>query len=965
MRRWSALVGSVVIAASMFAPVTGAATPASGTVSPTSPTVSWEGPAQTANTAGPSDAECSAPANAPLPGGFCDDFSLTVTVPSGYWDMHAGGVQVDLTGVPPAEDFDLYVYDGTGKEVASSGLPGGVESALIPCADDAGGPYQVRAVYFTTVDEGAGLPGYQATAKFASQDGTCAGEPTGGPPTYVRDALGFAPATVTSAEWLGGEPQVTIERRMPYSTPAAGIDPSRIFVDWPVSSRSGIGQLQRSVDGGESFRLLFDRTCATRSRPNCFTEGGGDTETDVNLANGQVFFADQEVLANEALASSTDHGDSWIVQTAVTNVTTATDRQWVGTTDNTTSIAGRPIVGFLSYHVPPQGYVQAIDSTGLPIVQPAPQLQNVGQSGQIRVDNNAASPGHGWIYWPHVGFTPGGTFVATASSSAFTLPTDWQDNAVTGASSTTFPWIAIDAAGNAYATWDTGGVVYYSSSNIHDKSNDPSQGGRPGTMWSPKIRVSLPEVGSAVFAEVTAGDAGRIGITYVGTLDWTGEPDDAPDTAAWNTYAVVIPDALATLPSLNTGIVTHRVMHYGNICTSGTTCATSGKDRSLLDMIDVSFDEAGRLGIITMDNNSDSFHAAPPGGEDESPFVHFAKQTSGISVLANKTINISIPRQSRTDPAGDATWPNAAGALNLPSLDELGASLAIEGGDVVARITLADARTTSMQRDLNAYNAVLCAPAASCVADRFEYTLRFLGPRDIYHLSAEFTPGSSLRFFGGTLNANDKLIAAISPTAVFGAGYHTDVAAAGSVSGNVLTIRAPLSAFGLAAGAAVSSATAFAMAGPSEATELTIDRLMRTVDATPPFDAVLTNATDVSVTKADAPDPVLVNATLTYTIVVRNAGPLVASGVTLTDQLPKQAGFSSVTTSQGSCSNKAPKGVVTCTIGTVAVGVQVTVTIRVKPTGPGTLVNTATVQSTTSDSNTSNNTATATTTVTK
>lgn len=270
-----------------------------------------------------------------------------------------------------------------------------------------------------------------------------------------------------------------------------------------------------------------------------------------------------------------------------------------------------------------------------------------------------------------------------------------------------------------------------------------------------------------------------------------------------------------------------------------------------------------------------------------------------------------------------------------------------------------------MQRDLNAYNAVLCAPAASCVADRFEYTLRFLGPRDIYHLSAEFTPGSSLRFFGGTLNANDKLIAAISPTAVFGAGYHTDVAAAGSVSGNVLTIRAPLSAFGLAAGAAVSSATAFAMAGPSEATELTIDRLMRTVDATPPFDAVLTNATDVSVTKADAPDPVLVNATLTYTIVVRNAGPLVASGVTLTDQLPKQAGFSSVTTSQGSCSNKAPKGVVTCTIGTVAVGVQVTVTIRVKPTGPGTLVNTATVQSTTSDSNTSNNTATATTTVTK
>jgi uncharacterized repeat protein (TIGR01451 family) len=269
-----------------------------------------------------------------------------------------------------------------------------------------------------------------------------------------------------------------------------------------------------------------------------------------------------------------------------------------------------------------------------------------------------------------------------------------------------------------------------------------------------------------------------------------------------------------------------------------------------------------------------------------------------------------------------------------------------------------------MKHDLDAYNAVLCAPAPSCLADRFEYTLRFLGPRDIYHLSAEFTPGSPLRYFGGKLDANDKLTLAASPVAVYGAAYHTDFAAVGSVSNNILTIRAPLAAFGLSSGAAITSATAFAMAGPSEATELTVDRLMRTVDATPPFDAVLSDAADVSVTKTDAPDPIRVNGTLTYTIVVRNAGPLPATGVTLTDQLPKQAGFSSVTTTQGSCTAKAPKATVTCTIGTIAVGGQVTVTIRVKPTGPGTLVNTATVQTTSRDSNLANNSATASTTVT-
>nr|MBA2381150.1 DUF11 domain-containing protein [Chloroflexota bacterium] len=919
--------------------------------------------AKTASTAGPSDLECAAPASPPLPGGYCDDFGLTVDIPTSYWATHSGGIQIDLTGLPPANDYDFYVYDRNGSEVASSGLPGGVESALIPCADQSAGPYKVRVVYFTPVDSGSGLPGYQAQATLASQAGTCGGEATGGPATFVRDALGFGPAAVTSAQWLGGEPQVTIERRESYSPTSAGINPNRIFVDWPVSSRSGIGQLQRSLDGGDSFRLLFDRTCASRSRPNCLTEGGGDTENEVNLANGQVFFADQEIVANEALASSTDHGDSFVVQTAVTNFTTATDRQWVGTTDNTTMLAaGRPIVGFLSYHVPPQGYVQAIDPTGLPIPQPAPQLQNIGQSGQIRVDNNAASPGHGWIYWPHNGFTPGGTFMATASSSAFVLPTDWQDNPVSGAGASSFPWVAIDSAGNAYATWDTGGVVYYSFSNISDKANDPGQGGRPGTKWSPRVRVSLPEVGSAVFAEVTAGDAGRIGITYVGTTDWTGEPDDAPDTAGWNTYAAVIPDALAVVPTVNTGLVTHRVMHYGNVCTNGTTCATTGKDRSLLDMIDISFDEAGRLGIITMDNNSDSFHAAPPAGEDESPFVHFVKQTSGISVLASKTINVAIPTQGRSDPAGDATWPNTAAGTNLPSLDTLGASIALENGKVVARITLSDAKAQTMQRDLNTYNATVCVPATSCLADRFLYTLRFMGPREIYHLSAEFTPGSPLRYIGGKLDANDKLTLAASPTSIYGAGYHTDFAATGSLSGNVLTISAPLASFGLAAGAPLYSITGFAMAGPSEATEITVDRLMRTVDASPPFDAVLSDSADLSVTKTDAPDPVRVNATLTYTIVVRNDGPLAASGVTLTDQLPKQAGFSSVTTTAGSCSAKGTKGVVTCSLGTIPNGGQVTVTIKVKPTGPGTMTNTVSVKaSSPTDPNLANNTATATT----
>lgn len=56
-------------------------------------------------------------------------------------------------------------------------------------------------------------------------------------------------------------------------------------------------------------------------------------------------------------------------------------------------------------------------------------------------------------------------------------------------------------------------------------------------------------------------------------------------------------------------------------------------------------------------------------------------------------------------------------------------------------------------------------------------------------------------------------------------------------------------------------------------------------DTTPP------PGTDLSVTKSDAPDPVSVGKDLVYTITVKNAGPLTATGVTLTDTLPTSVSF--------------------------------------------------------------------------
>ena len=76
------------------------------------------------------------------------------------------------------------------------------------------------------------------------------------------------------------------------------------------------------------------------------------------------------------------------------------------------------------------------------------------------------------------------------------------------------------------------------------------------------------------------------------------------------------------------------------------------------------------------------------------------------------------------------------------------------------------------------------------------------------------------------------------------------------------------------------SVTGFATAGPLEQTEQTQTGLpqnaldvMRTVDASPPFDTTLFDGADLSLTKTDSPDPAHVGQLLTYTLTVKNNGP--------------------------------------------------------------------------------------------
>jgi uncharacterized repeat protein (TIGR01451 family) len=103
----------------------------------------------------------------------------------------------------------------------------------------------------------------------------------------------------------------------------------------------------------------------------------------------------------------------------------------------------------------------------------------------------------------------------------------------------------------------------------------------------------------------------------------------------------------------------------------------------------------------------------------------------------------------------------------------------------------------------------------------------------------------------------------------------------------------------------------------------------------------LGGSTNLSVVKTDDPDPVVAGETLTYTLLVSNAGPSASTGGEVIDTLPSALTF--VSASAG-CVFTAPS-TVTCSFGPLAAGDSTTFTITcdVDSSATGPLSNTAVV----------------------
>lgn len=113
---------------------------------------------------------------------------------------------------------------------------------------------------------------------------------------------------------------------------------------------------------------------------------------------------------------------------------------------------------------------------------------------------------------------------------------------------------------------------------------------------------------------------------------------------------------------------------------------------------------------------------------------------------------------------------------------------------------------------------------------------------------------------------------------------------------------------------------------------------------------------DMMIIKSGSPNPVTIGANLVYSLLVRNNGPASANNVIVTDPLPPNVSYISATSSQGICNQTA--GGVTCMLGNMVSGAEVTISIVVIPTTAIALTNTACVSATNPDTKQDNNCAT-------
>jgi hypothetical protein len=264
-------------------------------------------------------------------------------------------------------------------------------------------------------------------------------------------------------------------------------------------------------------------------------------------------------------------------------------------------------------------------------------------------------PGTGNVYQIFVGCPPSPTAVESctglntvymavgvphttggATTLTFTDYVIYQSPSASASFSNNFPAVAVDTAGNAYATWSDGQNVYLAHSTDH------------GQHWSARGTVSHgPAASTAIFPWLIAGRPGKVDVVYYGTpaaanYQTCGQAGTYNcQNEPWSVFFA------QNLNALGSGSWTQAkvtpVVHKGGVCQGGVTCMSNGNlNRDLYDDFGVAASPVTGMASITYSDdqyadNAGTANAAEcaPAQDNTSACDHtdFATQTSGSGIF--------------------------------------------------------------------------------------------------------------------------------------------------------------------------------------------------------------------------------------------------------------------------------------------------------------------------------------------
>ncbi len=558
----------------------GAATPAAGSVSDASRTATWTaGPFAVPNTtgaAGPPTCSAATP---------CDDYTLNVSTPAGYGAAHQLKVSVDWTIA--AADFDIYLLDAAGNTISSAASSAKPEIMLVPPTS---GKYTVRVVPYAPLGD--------------SITGTATLTDVPAPP---------APSTATAPTFTNYTPPESFKDVHNAGEPSIG-----------TNFKTGATMYQ-------AYRSTYKATFNDATTPATATW----SDVSAKVANGcpqgsttsldPILYTDRQtgrtfesqLAGKAALTCYTDNdGATWAPTTGNSPLLSGVDHQTMG---------GGPYPAGQLGSLPTTAYPNAVYYCSQDIADancaasrdggvtygPAVPMYNLTECGGLHGHVKVAPDGT--VYVPNKG-CGGNQAVAVSEDAGLTWAVRKNPASTPGSSD---PSVGVGSNGTVYMGYqaaDGSARVATSTDKGKTWSNDQNVGGQLGVV-------------NSVFPAVVAGDDNRASFAYLGSTTPGNSQDAATFTGVWHLYISTTYDGGKSWTT--TDATPTDPVQRGSICTGGTTC---GKDRNLLDFMDITLDGTGRVLVGYADGCTGA--CATGGPQNYDSLATIARQSTGATLLS-------------------------------------------------------------------------------------------------------------------------------------------------------------------------------------------------------------------------------------------------------------------------------------------------------------------------------------------